>query len=152
VNEHEELSRKLLEENGLREGALREADRDGLRAIVEAERRRGAHVRNMMLLSWTAFILLCALFVLAYFGAEGTSPTVEIRGGTWHFWGLVGLFSMLLASIAFIVALVSTIAWGLRMAFGPRGVEERLERIEAQLARLEAAQTGSHESESGSER
>jgi hypothetical protein len=140
MSEHEELSRKLLEENGLREGAVREADREGLRAIVKAERRRGAHVRNVMLLSWAVFISLCALFVLAYFGAEGTSPTVEIRGGTWHLWGLIGLFAMLLASIASIVALVSTIAWGLRLAFGPRRVEERLERIEAQLARLEVAQ------------
>jgi hypothetical protein len=137
VSEHDELSRKLLEENGLREGAVREADREGLRAIVEAERKRDSRLRSRMLGSWLVFVVLFAGSIALLIGVRAL--------GQGHGMGiavvpLLTLTGLPLAGIAFIFALVTTVAWGLRLAIGPRGVEERLERIEAQLARIEAAQ------------
>ncbi|MEA3402867.1 MAG: nucleoside recognition domain-containing protein [Armatimonadota bacterium] len=148
MSEREELSRRLLEENGLREGAVREADREGLRAVVDAERRRSAHLRNVMLLSWAAFVVLFVGIFGAYFAASALDlRSIEVGRGTVNVVAVLMLATLLLAFIAFIVAIVATISWGLRLAFGPRGVEDRLEHIEAQLARLEAAQDD--ESEGG---
>ncbi len=141
MSEREELSRRLVEENGLSDRSLRVADREGLRAIVEAERRRGAHLRNVMLLSWAVFIVLFVGLVAAFFaGATFDARSIDVGRGTANVIALLALAVLLLAFIAFIVAVVATVSWGLRMAFGPRGIEGRLERIEAQLARLGALQ------------
>lgn len=140
MNERDELSRKLLEENGLHEGAVREGDREGLRAIVEAERKRNARVSRAMVLSWVAFVLLVALLVFGMFGRPFGLESTDLPRETANLIGMLMFAALLLTGIAFIFAIVTTVSWGLRMAFGPRGVEERLERIEAQLARLEAAQ------------
>ena len=133
MSEHDELSRKLLEENGL-SGPLGRDDREDLRAIIEAERRRTVEVNKIVSTLWIAFLGLIVLSWIAMAG-RGSVPFVIV----------------VLASITFIVALTSTLRLALRMGFRPRRVEERLERIEAQLARIEAAQTGSHERETGSE-
>ncbi len=141
MSDREELSRRLVEENGLSDRSLRAADREALRAIVEAERRRGAHVRNAMLLSWAAFIVLFVGLVAAFFaGATFDARSIQVGRGTANVIALLALAALLLAFIAFIVAVVATVSWGLRMAFGPRAVGEQLARIEAQLARLQTSQ------------
>ena len=58
MSDREELSRRLLEENGLTQQEVADESRDGLRSIVESERRRDARVRNLMLVSWAAFMIL----------------------------------------------------------------------------------------------
>jgi hypothetical protein len=140
MSEREELSRKLLEENGLREGAMREADREGLRAIVEAERRRSARVSRTMVLSWVAFVLFLLVLSGTMFPQVFGFDVKDVARETANLIGMLMFAVLLLTGIAFVFAIVTTVSWGLRMAFGPRGVEERLERIEAQLARLEGAQ------------
>jgi len=141
MSERDELSRKLLAEDGLREGAVRGADREGLRAIVEAERKRSARVSRAMVLSWVVFLLLVAVYLSAIFGHPlGLDPSNHSGQTAYSVVGVLVIASIPLAGVAFIFAIVTTVSWGLRMAFGPRGVEERLDRIEAQLARLEAAQ------------
>lgn len=141
MSEHEELSKKLLAENGLSAGPLAQRDREELRSIVEAERRRAGEAGKIACLLWSAFFALLVISLAIYFAAGDAGPAVQIGEATLHIAGAVGALSMLLASITFIVALVATVAWGLRLALGPRGAEERLERIEQRLARLEAAQT-----------
>ncbi|MFO8081073.1 MAG: hypothetical protein R6V07_12295 [Armatimonadota bacterium] len=150
MSEREDLSRKLLEENGLREGAVREADREGLRSIVEAERNRGIRVSRAMVLSWVAFVLLLVvLFGTMFPQAFGFDPN-DMARETANLVGMALLAVLLLTGIAFIFAIVTTVSWGLRMAFGPRDVGERLERIEAQLARMEAQKQCEERGEAGS--
>lgn len=139
MSEREELSRKLLEENGLREGAVCGGDREGLRAIVEAERRRNVPLVRTVFVSWALFVVLLFGGVGIYFVAGNAQQGGHFGETMVSVVAIAGILSLLLAGIAFVVALVSTLAWGLRMAFGPREVDERLDRIEAQLARLEAA-------------
>jgi len=139
MNEREELSRRLLEENGLSQQEVAQESRDGLRAIVDSERRRDARVRNLMLLSWLAFIVLFVGILAVFYGwTFSGAETTEVSRGVANLIALLGLGVLLLSFIAFIVAIVATISWGLRLAFGPRGVGEQLARIEAQLAQLEA--------------
>jgi len=151
MSEREELSRRLLEENGVSDRSLRAADREGLRASIEAERRRGAHLRNVMLVSWVAFIVLFVGLVVALFaGSTFDARSIDVGKGTVNVIALLAFAALLLAFIAFIIAVVATVSWGLRMAFGPRGIEERLERIEAQLARLEAQEERDGSGDAGS--
>lgn len=138
MSEHEELSKKLLAENGLGDGELRSTGRAGLQAIIEAEGRRSAQLRNVMLVAWAAFVATLVVVGVLFLAAEGTEATVQVGGGTMNVVAAFGLLAWILAPITFIIAVVATLAWGLRMAFGPRGVDERLARIEEQLARLEA--------------
>ncbi len=140
MSEREELARKLLEENGLSEGAVREADRECLRAIVRAERKRSAHLSRAMVLSWVAFVLLVVVLFGAMFPQVFGLDSTDLPRETANLIGVLTLAALLLTGIAFIFAMVTTVAWGLRMAVGPRGVSEQLERIEVQLARLEAEQ------------
>lgn len=138
MSEHEELSKKLLVANGLSEGALRESDREGLRTVFETERRRSAHVRNVMLLSWLVFIVLFVGTLAVYLGVAQLPVETDVGRGTANVIAILAIAGIPLSGIAFIIAVVATIAWGLRMATGPRGVDERLARIEEQLARLGA--------------
>jgi len=148
MNDREELSRKLLEENGLGGGPLGRKDREDLRAVIESERRRDARVRNLMLLSWAAFVILFVGILAVFYGWRFSgAETTEVSRGVANLSALLVLGVLLLAFIVFIVAVVATVSWGLRLAFGPRGVDERLERIEAQLARLEAEQIEGRESD-----
>lgn len=142
MSDREELSRRLLEENGLSQQEVAQESRDGLRAIVESERRRDARVRNLMLVSWLVFIVLFVGILAVVYGWQLSSgaETTEVSRGVANVIALLVLGVLLLSFIAFIVAIVATISWGLRMAFGPRGVAEQLARIEAQLAQLEATQ------------
>ncbi|MGI5819394.1 MAG: hypothetical protein ACOX9R_15000 [Armatimonadota bacterium] len=142
MSEREELSRKLLEENGLAGGPLGREDREDLRAIIESERRRDARVRNLMLLSWLVFIVLFVGTIATYFGVAGLAThTLDVGRGMANAIAILLFSGIPLSAIAFIVAVVLTVSWGLRLAFGPRDVEQRLRRIEAQLARLEASQS-----------
>lgn len=139
MNEREELSRRLLEENGLTQEAVARESRDSLRSIIEAERRRSAHLRNLMLLSWLVFVVLFVGTIAVYLGVAQLPPETDVGRGTANAIAILAIAGMPLSGIAFIIAVVVTVSWGLRMAFGPRGVEERLAHIEEQLARLEAA-------------
>lgn len=139
MSEHEELSRRLLAENGLTQEAVVRESRDSLRSIIDSERRRNVHLRNLMLLSWLVFIVLFVGTIAAYFGIAGLAThTLNVGKGMANAIAILLFSGIPLSAIAFIVAVVVTVSWGLRLAFGPRGVEERLARIEEQLARLEA--------------
>lgn len=138
MNEREELSRKLLEENGLSQQEVARESRDGLRSIIDSERRRSAHLRNLMLLSWLVFIVLFVGTIAVYLGVVALPAETDVGRGTANAIAILAVAGMPVSGIAFIIAVVMTVSWGLRLAFGPRGVEERLARIEEQLARLEA--------------
>ncbi len=135
MNDRDDFSRQLLNQNGLSEEATEEIRRQQARSLVLAEKRRVGRIRMICIGSW-------ALTVVVIFASMGLATLFLFvaRTGDRPMALMVLAASMLgiLGMVGFMVAVVSSVAWYFRArTAGLTAIDARLSELET-ILRAEA--------------
>jgi uncharacterized integral membrane protein len=129
MNDRDDFSRQLLNQNGLSEEATEEIRRQQARSLVLAEKRRVGRIRMICIGSW-------ALTVVVIFASMGLATLFLFVART----GDRPMALLILAAriVGFMVAVVSSVAWYFRArTAGLTAIDARLSELET-ILRAEA--------------
>jgi hypothetical protein len=128
MSSDENLSRELMDQNGLADEALAEIRKQQARSVVLAEKRKVGRIRALCIAAWalTAMVIFAsmALSVLLF----STPPSPDVPRLVAFSASMLGMFGM----VAFVVAIVTSVAW----YFSARTAS--LKAIDVRLGQLEA--------------
>ncbi len=146
MNGSDDLSRELMNQNGISDEAVQEIRRQQARSLVLAEKRKVGRIRMICIGAWALTVVvifssmaLATLFLFARQDAEIPMRLIALAAS------LLGMFVM----VGFLVAVVSSVAWyfSARTA-GLTAIDARLGELET-ILRAEAEKTRKENEEVG---
>jgi hypothetical protein len=135
MNNSDDLSRELMDQNGVSDERAQEIRRQQARSLVLAEKRRVGRIRKICIGAWALTVVVIftsmALATLFLFMSRAGETRLTMMVFAASLLGMLGI-------IGFLVAVVSSVAWYFRArTAGLTAIDARLGELEA-ILRAEA--------------